>query len=478
MPCWKNAINACFPMVSSKTSYFMSNRPVAFTAERLLHTLQSLPVVNSYLVGFSGGADSTALLYALNQIGAQLATPVSAVHVNHGIHADADLWQSHCQSFCQKHAIKLTCLNVELKNNSGKGLEAEARELRYQAISALLQSGSCLLTAHHADDQAETLLLNLMRGSGVDGLSAMPNSRPIGVAVLQRPLLGFQNSSLKVYLLERNIEWIEDPSNLHLNHDRNFIRHKVIPLLEQRWPEVSKRLLLTSKVMSDTRKLLEQLADSYLAENLTHPLVLHLFNMADTRPELFKLLIRRWLKQAGVSSLPVYQLESFCRQVLEAKSGHKVSVTWDGGVLRLYRQKLWLQTSGETLPCPSTEWQNGDKAVDLGPDVGFLALEGFPGVHPDGNFSIKPRNKLEAGSIEQDGQHKSLKNLFQEADIPPWLRNSIPICELDGSLVAVGDWCFSHDFAAWMSESGTRLVWRPQNALLQYIHNHQHTGKP
>lgn len=455
----------------------MSNRPVAFTAERLLQTLQSLPAVNSYLVGFSGGADSTALLYALHEIHEHLDKPVSAVHVNHGIHADADLWQAHCESFCQQHNIKLSCLKVELKG-AGKGLEAEARELRYAAITGMLETDSCLLTAHHADDQAETLLLNLMRGSGVDGLSAMPDSRSLGLAVLQRPLLGFQNRSLKEYLLDNNIEWIDDPSNLHLNHDRNFIRHQIIPLLEQRWPEVSKRLLLTGKAMSDTRKLLEQLADSFLEENLLQPFVLQIPNVADNRPELFKLVIRRWLNQAGVSSIPVYQLESFCQQVLAADSDHKVNLTWDGAIFRLYKQQLWLQPSGETAVCPATEWQHQSKAINLGPDVGLLSLEGNPHSHPGKDFSINARNGLEAGVIEQGGQHKRLKNLFQEADIPPWLRDSIPICTLNGKLVAMGDWCFSQDFAAWMSETGTRLVWRPQNALLQYIHNHQHTGKP
>jgi tRNA(Ile)-lysidine synthase len=456
----------------------MSNRPVAFTAERLLHTLQSLPDVDSYLVGFSGGLDSTALLHALKRIEDQLAKPLSAVHINHGLHADANQWQSHCESFCQKHGIALTCLQVELKKNTGKGLEAEARQLRYQAIKALLPTGSCLLTAHHADDQAETLLLNLMRGSGVDGLSAMPVSRSRGDALLQRPLLGFQNSSLKDYLLENNIDWIEDPSNLQLDYDRNFIRHEVIPLLEQHWPEVSKRLLLTSRAMSDTRTLLEQLADNYLEEYLAQPLVLHIPTIADTGPELFKLVIRRWLKQTGASSIPVYQLESFSQQVREADSDHKVSVTWDGWVMRLFRQQLWLQAEGEILPCPSIQWPAGSSRINLGSDVGGLQFEGNLCLPPDGDFSICSRSELETATIEQGGQHKRLKNLFQQANIPPWLRDSIPLCKLNGTLIAMGDWCFSQSMAAWTSETGTRIVWRPKNALLRYVHNQQHTGQP
>ena len=254
----------------------MSNRALAFTAERLLHILQSFPVVNAYLVGFSGGADSTALLHALSTIQGQLGVPLSAVHVNHGLHGDADLWQSQCEHFCSQLGIKLVSLSINLDNRSGKGLEAEARHLRYDAISTLLEPGVCLLTAHHADDQAETLLLNLMRGSGVDGLSAMPESRPLGKGILQRPLLEFQNSALRDYLNKHGIEWSEDPSNQYLDHDRNSIRHEIMPLLEERWLGVSKRLLLTRKAMTGARHLLEHLADDYLEQSLCHPLVLQI----------------------------------------------------------------------------------------------------------------------------------------------------------------------------------------------------------
>jgi len=456
----------------------MSHRPIAFTPERLLHVLQSLPEATAYVVGFSGGADSTALLHALNVVRKQLVTPISAIHVNHGLQAEADLWQSHCESFCQQYAIPLNCLRVDLEHDSGKGVEAEARELRYQAIATQLKPGACLLTAHHADDQAETLLLNLMRGSGVDGLSAMPMSRSFDDAVIQRPLLGFQNSSLRDYLRENDTDWIEDPSNQHLNHDRNFIRLEVIPLLEQRWPEVSKRLLLTSKAMSDTRKLLETLADDYLRENLSHPFVLHIGTQAGTNPELFKLVIRRWLKQSGASSIPVYQLETFCQQVRLANSDHKVSVAWQGWVLRLYKQQLWLHPDRKILPCPLIKWPRDSNTIDLGDDIGQLVLAGGKPNHPGDDFSVGARGDLGETVIDQGLQHKSLKNLFQSTGIPPWLRDCVPLCKLGNDLVAMGDWCFSQRFAAWMAKSGTRISWHPRNPLLQFIHSQQRTGKP
>ncbi len=211
---------------------------LGFHCRTVLHILQSFPAVNAYVVAYSGGADSTALLHALCTIQNQLGVPLSAVHVNHGLHDDAGQWQQQCEHFCRQNNIELVCVRVDLKNCSGKGLEAEARHLRYEAISGLLEPGTGVLTAHHADDQAETLLLNLMRGSGIDGLSAMPDSRALGHGLLQRPLLGFQNNALRDYLRINGVEWTEDPSNQYLNHDRNFVRQEIIPLLEKRWPEV------------------------------------------------------------------------------------------------------------------------------------------------------------------------------------------------------------------------------------------------
>jgi tRNA(Ile)-lysidine synthase len=466
----------------------MSNHALAFTAERLLHILQSLPGINSYIVGFSGGADSTALLHALIAVQDQLDARVSAVHVNHGLHENADLWQLQCEQFCQRHKIELVCFTVSPKSNAGKGLEAEARHLRYAAVSGLLKSGSSLLTAHHADDQAETLLLNLMRGSGVDGLSGMPASRPLGEGLLQRPLLGFRNVALRNYLRENHVEWTEDPSNRNLNYDRNFMRHEIIPSLEERWPGVTKRLLLTSRAMTDARHLLERLADDYIGQNLAHPQVLNITPQTGDDPALFKLVIRHWMKHAGTASIPAYRLESLCEQVENAGSDNAVTVHWGGWSLRLYQQQLWLDSDLEILPCPVVEWPPDCPIIELGDDAGQLVITQVDdtGVHwqdqhesgqpdfPEGKFYVGARVNIGASTIRPGDHNKSLKNLFQAANIPPWFRDCIPLCKLDGELVAIGDWCFNQQFAAWLSEHRCRLSWQPRNPLLKFIHRQQH----
>jgi tRNA(Ile)-lysidine synthase len=451
-----------------------ARRTLAFTAESLLHVLHAQPPAHSYVVGFSGGADSTALLHALIKIKSELGVPVSAVHVNHGLHADSDSWQHHCETFCDWNNIKLSCIKVQLKHQSGKGLEAEARHLRYKAISTLLRDGSTLLTAHHADDQVETLLLNLMRGSGVDGLSAMPEQRLLGNGFLQRPLLEFQNTELLKYLQENDVEWIDDPSNQYVNQDRNFVRHEVIPLLEKRWPGVDKRLLLTRRAMADTRILLEGLADEYLEHNLCNPYVLDITAQLLNDPRLLKLVTRRWTSRSGTSSIPANKLNTFYDQLAKAGSQNNVCMAWGDSLLRLYQQKLWLIEDVGIAPCPLVTWESGAKQVYLGPDVGqlFLSATKIPSKtleSPFENFLITNRSDISKKTIQHKGHHQSLKNLFQAFNIPPWLRDCIPLCQLDGELVAIGDWCFNASFETSMVQHDIRLEWHPAHPLLQFV---------
>jgi tRNA(Ile)-lysidine synthase len=445
-----------------------------FSAAQLLCRLNALPGASRYIVGFSGGADSSALLFALNEISGQLNTTISAVHINHGLHEDAGLWQKHCEQFCREHEITLHCISVKPENRSGKGLEAEARHLRYEAIETLLTPGDCLLTGHHSDDQAETLMLNLMRGSGVDGLSAMPEHRPLGVGSLQRPLLDFENIVLRRYLEDNKISWLEDPSNQSLNHDRNYMRHEVLPLLESRWPGINKRLMLTQLTMAESRSLLEPLADEYLKQHREHDSVLTLTQQLEQNPALFKLVIRRWLKSNGVAVLPARSLESLYLQLSQRGSRQKISIRWVGGTLRVFRQQLWLLPVQQNTLTSNLAWPDGQELIDLGNELGKLSLIGqIPGNWP-GKMTISNRKNCKGLKLRHGQQHKSLKNLFQSTGIPSWFRNSIPLCILDGELAAVGDWYYSDSFAQWQSNNRTRLNWQPVSPLLQFMQARQH----
>lgn len=453
----------------------------AFSQDNLLEVLKSYPKSCAYVVGFSGGADSTALLHALVKLKDRLDTPVSAVHVNHGLHSHADDWQQHCKVFCRQFGIELKCLKISLDRQSGRGLEAEARHLRYRAIEALLEQGATLLTAHHADDQAETLLLNLMRGSGVDGLSAMPEHRPLGNGFLQRPLLGYENRDLITYLERHEVEWIDDPSNEYLDHDRNFMRHRVVPLLEQRWPNINSRLSLTRHAMAGARALLEDMADAHLAENLRHRNVLEFSTSMAKDPHLFNLVIRRWVGRAGATPIPSQRLAELRQQLRGADSNHQVELRWNGRAIRFYQGELWLSES-EAVQCPDMAWPANANALDLGPALGLLAFHSRDGstqpaissstVATEG-LKITSRAGTPSTLIRIRGHHKTLKSLFQGFGVPVWLRDSIPLLELDGELLAIGDWCLSDEFAATMKRAAYRLKWQPADPLLQFICSHQ-----
>jgi tRNA(Ile)-lysidine synthase len=315
----------------------------------------------------------------------------------------------------------------------------------------------------------------------------MPESRPFGEGFLRRPLLSFKNNALKDYLRKNGLDWAEDPTNQYLNHDRNFMRHEVIPLLERRWPEVSQRLLLTQEAMSDARGLIEGLASEYLGSNLLHPYVLRITPHCVANNAMLKLVVRYWVKQSGAPGVPAYKLGTFCSQVQKAISGQNISLEWEGWLLRWYRNDLWLQPESAVAPCPFVYWPAGQAEVDLGNDIGKMVFNSSPrpddgfepasGLFPDGAFSVGARAGLEENTIMAGGVHKRLKNIFQSAGIPPWLRDSIPLCRLDDEVVAIGDWCFNERFAAWLSGNSASLNWRPHNPLLRYIRQQQHRVK-
>jgi len=191
---------------------------------------------------------------------------------------------------------------------------------------------------------------------------------------------------------------------------------------------------------------------------------------------LFKLVIRRWLKQAGASSVPAHSFASFQQQVQYASSDSQVAVRWDGWLLHLYKRQLWLQKDMTISSCPSMTWSPEQTIIELGADIGQIELQQKinNAVTPTEILKIGSRSSFSDTGIKLWSQHRSVKNLFQEASIPPWLRDCVPICQLNGELVALGDWCISKAFAALLSENKASLKWSPGHPLLRFIHAQQH----
>ena len=448
-----------------------------FSPGLLALRLEVLPRGGTYWVAFSGGPDSTALLQALTELQPPLQH-VRVVHVNHGMHPESGDWAEHCASFCAERGLELRCLDVSPDPASGRGPEAEMRRLRYAAMAALLSGGDVLLTAHHSGDQAETLLLNLMRGSGVEGLAGISELRPLGDAWLARPLLGCSSESLKAFLRDRGIEWIEDPANRDPAFDRNFIRHELLPVFRRRWPHAVESLARSARHSREAADILAAYADSMLTPRLVTDRVLDIAGLATSDDSLLKLMLRRWIRTVAAPSMPAMRLTELCRQLEHAAPGSNITTRWQGWMLRHFHQQLWLYEEAAIGPCPDLSW-SGLEPVDLGPGIGVLKLTPHPDAAPAA-MRVRPRMGGEKIDLDTRRHRQSVKNLLRDAAIPPWLRDSIPLLELDGETVAIGDWAIGSRLRTWLAAHRVRLDWTPADPALRLVRTlcHRKTVEP
>lgn len=449
----------------------MSTTVRPFSTERLLAALQDLPESPRWWVAFSGGADSTALLHALWRLRGRLTPDIQAMHVDHGLHADSAHWRSRCEKFCLARGIPLHYRRISVPRRSGLSIEAEARQQRYAAAERLLGPREMLLTAHHADDQAETLLLNLMRGSGPDGLAGMPRVRPLGQGLLARPLLDFSGASLRDYLQSEGVDWIEDSSNLDESYDRNFVRAKLIPLLEQRWPGARRNLATSARFCREASEFIGAAAQRAIEPCMPiHP-VLELACLPEGDPRRHgdgstKLMVRQWLRLNQAPPLPARRLEELLRQVAGADAGQQVAVRWEGWVMRLYRERVWLQREDQLQDCPTVGWDTS-RPLDLGPVLGTLSLEGRGRLPAP--LLVRPRQPGDRIECLPGGHSRPVKQLLRESGIPPWLRESVPLLLERGEVVAIAGHCSSNRLSGLLQDQGLRLLWRPGDPILQWL---------
>jgi tRNA(Ile)-lysidine synthase len=247
---------------------------------------------------------------------------ISAVHINHGLHKDADQWQQHCEQVCTDLGMPFTAIKVSIIKKPRHSLEALAREARYEALSSLMSDGSLLLTGHNQNDQAETVLLQLMRGAGVKGLSGMPVEKPFATGQLVRPLLSVSRSEIEAYARQHNLQWIEDPSNAGDDFDRNFLRNKIFPELETRRNGVLQNIARSASHMAQTAELTEALAaiDYQVVQGDTQESlnIEQLKTLSDNRQSN---VIRYWLMLLGLRLPSQAVLQQIKQQLLYSYPG-------------------------------------------------------------------------------------------------------------------------------------------------------------
>ncbi|MES9830180.1 MAG: tRNA lysidine(34) synthetase TilS [Candidatus Thiodiazotropha sp.] len=440
------------------------------SAARLFETLRQLPSASRCHLALSGGLDSCVLLHLLAELRSQLPFDLYAIHAHHGLQHQADSWQAHCERLCKGYAVPMQTLRLTLNVNSGESLEAVAREARYRAMAETMADGDLLLTAQHQDDQAETLLLQLMRGSGPAGLASMPILTRFGPGWLARPLLAFPRQSLEAYAGHHNLNWQEDPSNQDQRFDRNFIRHQVMPLLRSRWPAVSKTLSRAARFSGEMLMLIREEADQDLARARTKDGdTLSISALRQLNSARVRNLLRHWINATGAPLPSSKKLARIELEAIHSRIDAKPLIGWKGWEVRRYRDRLFLHRAQKyDLPSEPLTWISGNELV-LPEGLGrLIARPGEGGISAhcwkEGKVEVRFRRGGERCQVPGQACHRSLKKLFQEWGVPPWEREYIPLVYLDGELTVIAGYCLCNTTHAQSDGQTVVIEWESELA--------------
>lgn len=438
----------------------------SLAAQQLLQFFASLPDNRRYWVAYSGGLDSHVLLHLLAQLREQPELPVChAVHVHHGLSANADHWVEHCEATAAQLQIPLTVLHVDAQAKEGESPEAAARDARYAAIAELLVEGDCLLTAHHQEDQAETLLLQLLRGAGPKGLAAMPIWQPFPPAVHARPLLTNSQQQLLVYAKQHGLSWIDDESNADTRFDRNYLRHEIMPRLQKRWPATARVLSRSASHHAEATDILDEVAQQDLLQvRVENALLIPVLCQLSLARQ--KNLLRYWLLSLGLSQPGSVHLQHILDDVLMAVVDAEPRVTWPGAEVKRYRDRLY--ASGQLSEFDGSQvlvWDGQSPIALDGLACHWLAVSdqgvGLRAELLQGDVEVRFRQGGESiQPVGRRGRH-ALKKLFQEQGVPPWQRDRLPLIYINDQLVAVANLWVAEGYQAEQQEAGITLLCRP-----------------
>jgi len=439
---------------------------MTFSPDHLLQQLRRHPATPCYQVAFSGGLDSQVLLHALCALRDQLNAGVAAVHVHHGLQADADRWELHCQQVCDELAVEYTSLRVDGRPAHGESPEAAARAARYRALAEWLPSRHSLLTAQHQDDQAETLLLQLMRGCGVSGLAAMPVLTRLGTGLHLRPLLDVTRAEIHHYAALNNLSWIDDPSNLDTAFDRNYLRQQVLPVLRHRWPAVSSSLSRSAAHCAEAGRLIEQLAESDLQSVMGEQTgTLSVPGLLILPGDRQRSVLRTWLKHTTGSAPSTAVLARIVNDVLHSRPDAGPCVRWDRYEVRRYRDAVYcLPQSANWHVAAVLDWSLSEPLTlpGVGGVLTATPVSGAGMRRTDASASgvrVTWRKGGERCLPAGRGHHHSLKKLFQEQGIPPWERDRIPLIYIQDQLAMVPGLWVCEPFQAGPAEPGVLIDW-------------------
>ena len=440
--------------------------------DKLEAALTEYASTHKFLIGLSGGLDSIVLLHAMAKLRDQPGAnfQLRALHINHQLQDQANSWEMHCLDLCAKLGVEFTATKVEISGSSG--LENAAREARYLEFEAALLVDEELLLAHHRDDQMETLLLRLIRGSGSRGLSGIQRSRVLGASRLLRPLLDIDREELQCYAESEQLIWVEDHSNKDEGFDRNYCRHTLLPLIEARWPEYRQSWSKSAVLASESEVLLQELASIDLAQitTVSKSIVSREKLLALSEPRRRNVL-RHWLAGLGAKELGWNQLQQLSNEVLQGASGQFIA---EGFQVFCFRESVYV--------LDSTELERDFDKIDLDsmpglpvagevmlPSNGWLRIREAQGegICADKlrNLSIRYRRGGETCRLA-GRPSKTLKKILQESGVPPWLRSRIPLLFDGEDLAYIPDLGVDEELAAKGAQPGCIIEWEQPDLKL------------
>jgi tRNA(Ile)-lysidine synthase len=422
-----------------------------------------------YCIALSGGLDSSVLAAALAVAGTGSACPLRAIHVDHGLHPDSAQWSAHCRQLAERLGVPCEIVSVDARPAAGESPEAAARAARYAALAARLRPSEVLLTAHHGDDQLETVLLQWLRGGGLSAVTGMRPVTPFAAGWLARPLLGFTRAQLEAWAIAQDLAWLEDPSNADPRFDRNYLRLEVLPRLRARWPAAA---LTVARVAEQAAEALDVVAGVAMTDLSTlvegETLVLGPFGCLPVARQ--RLAMRAWLRSRGVAVPPAATLEALRRDMLRAGDDRVPVTQWPGAVVRRYRGHLYAASSGAAADWSPGPWMPGE-SFDLGCD-GHLELAAAMGVGLSrarlaGELEVAPRPAGGAFRPAGHAHHRELRKWLQEHGVLPWRRAALPVIQSGGEIVAIGDLGYGGALAAAPGEPSWRVVWHGRPTLTE-----------
>lgn len=395
------------------------------------HWRARLSQYNHLYLGYSGGLDSTVLL-ALVAACSELCSKLTAIHVHHGLSPNADAWADHCEAYSQQ--LSIPCETVRIALAQGANLEERARIARYAVFTERLERGDALLLAHQQNDQTETLLLNLLRGTGLDGLCAMPEQRDCGKGVLLRPLLHDSRERVHAYAKQHALHWIDDEMNAVCDWSRSYLRHKILPLLQEKWPNAIATIATSAQHCQQAKKNL----DVWLAQacsDLNKP-ELELTNQLLNDRERCTQVVRVWLKYHLQSAPSTASMQQILNAVIFARPDAMPCMRWGEWTLRRYQHTLYLFKENVSMPSHQI-WLNFPQPIAWSDQLVTAVLDPMHGIAIPRHSRIELKNRQGGETFHWHGQTQSLKKLFQYWRIPPWRRAQIPLIYVNDCLMAI-----------------------------------------